>query len=64
MLLASGQAARLGCSLTVKLLEDAIDGARAAAAAHADVELVGVSVGHCECGLRFVVCGLWFVSGK
>ena len=38
--------------LTIKLLEHAVDGAGAAAAAHADVELVGVSIGdlgHCDC---------------
>lgn len=34
---------------TVELLEDSVDGTGAAAAAHGDVELVGVSVGHCEC---------------
>ena len=47
--------------LTLELLEHAVDGAGAAAAAHADVELVGVLVGHCcdcvwetswSCGLR------------
>jgi hypothetical protein len=32
--------------LTVELLEDSVDGAGAAAAGHADVELVGVLVGH------------------
>lgn len=34
--------------LTVELLEHPVDGAGAAGAAHADVELVGVCVGHCE----------------
>jgi hypothetical protein len=33
---------------TLKLLEDAVDSARAAAAAHGNAELVGVGVGHCE----------------
>lgn len=33
--------------LTLELLEHAVNGAGAAAAAHADVELVGVLVGHC-----------------
>ena len=33
---------------TVELLEDAVDGAGAAAAGHGDVELVGVRVGHCR----------------
>ena len=36
-------------SLTVKLLEDSVDGTRAAAAAHGDVELVSVVLSHCEC---------------
>lgn len=32
--------------LTVKLLEDTVDGSGAAAAGHGDVELVSVCVGH------------------
>jgi hypothetical protein len=42
---------------TIKLLEDTVNGTRAAAAAHGDVELVGVCVGHFGCisksSLRF-----------
>ncbi|EWG52977.1 hypothetical protein FVEG_17044 [Fusarium verticillioides 7600] len=43
---ASGRSGRIH---TVELLEDSIDGTGAAAAAHGDIELVSVSVGHCEC---------------
>jgi hypothetical protein len=42
--------------LTVELLEDSVNGARAAAAAHGDVELVSVVLSHCdECGGLFCV---------
>ena len=34
--------------LTLELLEHPVDGPGAPGAAHADVELVGVCVGHCE----------------
>lgn len=36
----------MGRELTIELLEDAVDGARAAAAAHGHVELVGVRLRH------------------
>ena len=42
--------------LTVELLQNPVDGPRAAAAAHANVELVGMSVGHGVCA--FDACGL------
>lgn len=46
---------RHGGALTFELLEDTLDGARAAAAAHGNVELV--CVGH-------VGGGWWFVVGE
>lgn len=50
---------------TVKLLEDAVDGAGAAAAGHCDVELVGVR-SHCAgfaCLMRGRVGGVWRGGG-
>lgn len=42
----TGISGRVGRELTLELLEDAVDGARAAAAAHGHVELVGVRLRH------------------
>lgn len=45
-----------GRELTIELLEDALYGARAAAAAHADVELVCVGRHFVGCVLRVCEC--------
>ena len=48
---------------TVELLEDAVDGAGAAAAAHADVELVGVDFGHGGGSMRALLRAAGRVAG-
>ena len=56
-----GTVERDGGARTVRLLQDAIDGAGAAAAGHGDVEVVVVGGGvgrcHCLCFYRFCVRG-------
>lgn len=46
-----------GAKLTIELLEDSVNGTRAAAAAHADIELVGVVLGHFVYSLSFIRVG-------
>lgn len=50
--------------LTLELLEHPVDGAGAAGAAHADVELVCVCVGHCDVCCEVSVDRLWNLAGK